>query len=381
MGVSYTQQSPKILTYDRTKNSTDALTSLRFFAAMMIVVFHLKGVAPFHIPGFLSTGVSFFFVLSGFILTYNYFGKEFSWKTFYRKRFARLYPVHLFTAVLALTLVPVGAVLNNPNFLGMIATNFTLTQAWVPVAGFPFSLNGVSWSISTEMFFYLVFPFALILLRRSMSMFFVLTMIGFIATPMLIEYLFDFQKPRFNEFYAGHLTMQFPGSRLWEFLFGVFIGRLFLELSPSKIVCQFLEIISIVGIVLVFIFYQTIKQAIPDEYRLIEIFLMESGFWPLFGMLIFSMGSGHTFIARLLHSKILVLLGQSSFALYMIHQIVIKASRDSIQVWGNDWIEAGLIVFCSVVLSILFFKGLEEPCRKLLMGKKPKQLPTGATQN
>ena len=53
----------------------DALTSLRFIAATMIVFYHMKGFALFGFsgPSFLAQGVSFFFVLSGFILAYVYY--------------------------------------------------------------------------------------------------------------------------------------------------------------------------------------------------------------------------------------------------------------------------------------------------------------------
>jgi peptidoglycan/LPS O-acetylase OafA/YrhL len=101
-------------------------------------------------PG--STGVSFFFVLSGFVLTWAAPPVVAPWR-FWRRRLARVYPLHLATAGVALVLgVPAGLV---------ALANLTLVHAWVPDEAYWQSLNTVSWTLSCEAFFYLVFPFVL----------------------------------------------------------------------------------------------------------------------------------------------------------------------------------------------------------------------------
>jgi peptidoglycan/LPS O-acetylase OafA/YrhL len=77
-----------------------ALTSLRFFAAFMIFMFHLQNydATPWlqAIGGSMRHGVSFFFVLSGFILTHVYSSREkLDPRMFFLSRFARLYPTVL----------------------------------------------------------------------------------------------------------------------------------------------------------------------------------------------------------------------------------------------------------------------------------------------
>ncbi len=137
-----------------------ALTSLRFFAAASIVYFHMqtfKVLPSVPNPDF-ALGVSFFFVLSGFILAYNYrdlargdLGR------FYIARFARLFPVHIVTFVFAaLFVLPWNLWTFGPSLI-TVPYNLTLTHAWLPLGGLVFSWNAVSWSISAELFFYLLF--------------------------------------------------------------------------------------------------------------------------------------------------------------------------------------------------------------------------------
>ncbi|MDB5431172.1 MAG: acyltransferase [Caulobacter sp.] len=146
------------------------LTSLRFFAAMWVVLFHywpdLAGVGPetgLVAKGYL--GVELFFVLSGFILCHVYLASaeegRFRYGAFLWNRLARVYPLHLFTlaGVIALGVAATLAGLSiNANILdwASLPANLTLTQAWglAPQAAF----NHPSWSISAEWFAYLSFP-------------------------------------------------------------------------------------------------------------------------------------------------------------------------------------------------------------------------------
>ena len=146
------------------------LTSLRFFAAMWVVLFHywphLAGAAErpaLVAKGYL--GVELFFVLSGFILCHVYLPSfeagRFRYGDFIWARLARIYPLHLATlagmGLMAAAAVAAGLAV-DPNVLSWAAlpANITMTQAWglAPVAGW----NHPSWSISAEWFAYLTFP-------------------------------------------------------------------------------------------------------------------------------------------------------------------------------------------------------------------------------
>jgi peptidoglycan/LPS O-acetylase OafA/YrhL len=144
------------------------LTSLRFFAAFWVVLYHYWPNLSATIPTVVEKGylgVELFFILSGFILCHVYLDaageKKFRYGPFLWARLARVYPLHIAT-LLGVGLLAVGATAAglgiDPNILSWasLPANLTLTQAWglAPVAGW----NHPSWSISAEWFAYLTFP-------------------------------------------------------------------------------------------------------------------------------------------------------------------------------------------------------------------------------
>jgi peptidoglycan/LPS O-acetylase OafA/YrhL len=153
----------------------DSLTGLRFVAALSVVLLHVTASRVNERPlvdlgafagrlaelGYL--GVTFFFALSGFVLTWSATGIRLSARAFYRRRFARVYPLHLVTAVIAGI---GGLVLGVAAGPGTWAAVLLLVQAWVPDAHWYFALNSVSWSLSCEAFFYALTPLVLIVAAR-----------------------------------------------------------------------------------------------------------------------------------------------------------------------------------------------------------------------
>lgn len=133
----------------------DQLTALRFFAALMIVIHHSADIFGIKAAGVnWGQGVSFFFVLSGFILAYVYprLDSKPEVLRFWRARVARIWPAYLFCFALGLLLV------RYPWGTTTALANLLMIQAWIPLSSFYFSYNAVSWSISTEALFYLAFP-------------------------------------------------------------------------------------------------------------------------------------------------------------------------------------------------------------------------------
>ena len=146
-----------------------SLTGLRFWAALLVVAYHLSReyrrlplVSPLVWYG--RDGVTFFFVLSGFVLAWSYAGARVPALTFYRRRLARIWPLHALTSGFALVVTAAaGAALP----LTAALWSLPLLQAWVPAL--VYGANPAAWSLSAEAWFYLLLPFLLPPLARRSS--------------------------------------------------------------------------------------------------------------------------------------------------------------------------------------------------------------------
>ena len=140
-----------------------ALSGLRFLAAAGIVVEHWQGFAAQDYLSFLHVGgfhvVSFFFLLSGFVLSHAYARMETEPQAgrFLFARIQRVFPVHLVCLALVIALVPRcrHLALTLP---GVLLVNLFLLQSWMPDCAFISAFNPPSWSISADLFCYLCFP-------------------------------------------------------------------------------------------------------------------------------------------------------------------------------------------------------------------------------
>jgi peptidoglycan/LPS O-acetylase OafA/YrhL len=115
----------------------------------MVVVHHCTlGPTPLPIVTPLAklgyVGVTFFFVLSGFVLAWSG-TPDLPARYFYGRRFARIYPTHGVTILAALLL---SAVVGLTTGVGPLVTSVWLTQAWVPISPYTEQLNNVSWSLA-----------------------------------------------------------------------------------------------------------------------------------------------------------------------------------------------------------------------------------------
>lgn len=158
-------------------NKIKTLTSLRFLFAIWVVFAH-TGLDPYYGSvasnseifinlsqhGYL--GVSFFFVLSGFILVISV-KNEFKIREFYVNRFSRIYPTYLLAMSISLY-IPYKYLVNKNYqisgididgkvvFFVLIFVSIFLLQSWIAISGHLW--NPPAWSLSAEFFFYLIFP-------------------------------------------------------------------------------------------------------------------------------------------------------------------------------------------------------------------------------
>ena len=191
------------------------------------------------IPFPLGQGVSFFFVLSGFILTYVYpsLSGGHRIRDFYVARIARIWPAHFVTFLLLLWLIPSGGWVWNGAWQ-IVAANLFLVHGWIPTACYYFFFNGPSWSIWTEAFFYLAFPFLIWRLDRSWWWKLLCTA-AFVAAVLCLTDLLKLpphDPKNYSQVTAHGLACINPLVRILEFVFGMAVASLCLRWRELKIV-------------------------------------------------------------------------------------------------------------------------------------------------
>jgi peptidoglycan/LPS O-acetylase OafA/YrhL len=223
---------------------------MRFVAAALVVVFHISQGDPFmlRVPlvlrniidgGFVWVG--FFFVLSGFILSYQYFDRvragRFDTRDFLLARFARIYPGHfvgfiVMAALFAVKSWDISYPAGGPVVMSAdVFATLSLAHAWIP--SFALTFNFPSWSISTEFFFYLCFPvLAVMAIKWPLRQFLLLAGAVFIVGVIgNVAYCtrdpFGWIGNDFAHDAGRNLIKFFPPVRLPEFVLGVAMGRLY----------------------------------------------------------------------------------------------------------------------------------------------------------
>ncbi|MFK4099074.1 acyltransferase family protein [Streptomyces sp. NPDC019531] len=225
----------------------DSLTGLRGLAAILVFCFHYTTFqmvfasggglefAPLTRPMWLTMSGNFavgsFFILSGFVLALTTRPGT-SMANFCAKRVGKLFPVYFVTSVLAIAaIVLIGMPISATN----IVLHLTLLQSWVPFQDIYHGVNPVTWSLSTEAFFYLLFPTALFLVHRlgTRALWWLLGAAVFLefALPLYVMHYFTVAALPGHETFmstgsrggdlAYWFTLPFPPYRFLEFLVGM----------------------------------------------------------------------------------------------------------------------------------------------------------------
>ncbi len=362
-----------------------SLTGLRFVAAAIVFVSHIQHLAFPEVRQLPLGGpaVSFFFVLSGFILTYVY-GQRLTQQTvprFWFTRWARLWPLHLvcFLIALAFLRTPPGSNPSGINSLSALVAQCLMLHSWLPIKHWFVSFNAVSWSISTELFFYLVFPCLLLGNRRHFVwklLFVFLVGFGCLAGATLLmdrELL-----PAWFDQLA--LVIAFPLVRLAEFATGM-AACLLMQHMQLPIATDFArnhrqywvdslwELIAVTLVILAwlgvnksgFTHHLQNSQHVGPLYA---TWVRVAGglFFYAFLMVVFASRRG--LLGRVLASRLGVWLGEISFAFYLIHQIVIVQLNFMAL---NDL----QFIFCSAAIALLaaaiLYQVVEIPSRNALL--------------
>ncbi len=369
-----------------------ALTSLRFFAAFHVVIFHFQAMQIFIGPAWFQklssigyVGVSFFFVLSGFILVYTYAGRPMILKNFWRARFARIYPAYAFSLLVtapfffyaALTMSIPFFVWAKAHLKLASALVLSLLQAWVPPAALTW--NAVAWSLSVEAFFYVLFPFLLlVIVRRSQQQLLLiaaaswLTSLVFSGSYVVLnpDHLSVVNADVLGAFWLNALKFN-PLARLPEFLLGMACGFLFLRSRrESKLALPL--VLSGIAALLVVVYFSAV---IP--YPILHTALLA----PAFAAIVYGFALRPNWGA-ILENRWIVLCGDASYSLYLLHSMIVGMYFHSTTGQLRYQSPMGILVFVLIAVSIsaLVYRFIEEPARRKLNPRRKPQLGSIETQ-
>jgi len=368
-----------------------ALTGLRAIAALWVLSLHFGEAATASWPsavrsvfssGFL--GVDLFFVLSGFILAWNYLREDgtlsVSRQEFWRARAARILPVYY-----------VALALSAPLFLQMqfrngltptsirsaivtAITSLTLTQSWV--VPFSYLWNNPGWSLSVEVFFYLSFPWLAIWMARWPVTNLLRRVAGLYIVTIAAAYLFVAFHPHPPTWKWEH-AIDFciwiswlgcnPLVHAHEFLMGMAACILLRQEQSGRRpewirgpVAVYVSALALTGLAM-------FRGPIPFMPALVGIH------GPLFALLIYGLAKQQGLPARILSTRAFVFLGEISYSLYLIHLsvwlIVEGFNREHGFLRQDSLLNVFVCLALSLAVATAVYKGIEEPYRKVLRNR------------
>ncbi|NIJ11212.1 peptidoglycan/LPS O-acetylase OafA/YrhL [Saccharomonospora amisosensis] len=342
------------------------LTGMRFLAALLVFVFHAATVFDYPdqqtaadvgwLTGKLAfLGVSFFFVLSGFVLSWSARAGDTAAR-FWRRRACKVYPNHLVTFLLAVALL---LALHKP--VTGWWQNLLLIHAWFPDQTIFNSANVVSWSLACEAVFYLLFPVLHRWFGRIPSSTLWWWASGLVVVVLCMPLLAQALVPATG----GDPTQ--PGSSLSQVWF--------LYIFPPVCLLQFM-----LGMIMASIVLSGRWIGLPLPLAAVLL----AGGYALALVVPYNFGVNATTIvpvalviaaaavadvrgrATLLRGRVAVWLGEVSFAFYLVHYLVLLHGRELTGLRGNGEVAVELAVLTgamalSLGLAWLLYAGVERP--------------------
>lgn len=291
----------------------ETLDSLRGICAIMVVCFHVRILLSFtEYTLFRNSSyfVEFFFVLSGFVMFHTYGKSQFTrpkLATYLKKRFFRLYPMHILTLGLIILIEFIklyagkkGIVFSTLAFSDATAPselvpNILLLQAWLPNTD-SYSFNIVSWSISIEFYMYIILGIFLFAGER-------IRIFSFLIIVLVTLYLIVIHSSLIKQEVLRGLSCFFGGCLCYTIY-----EKTSLEERPiSKLLFTFLEILSIILIII------ALTQTIGYKGVVIS-------FTFCFSVLVFAPGKGA--ISTIFKLSPFAYLGKLSYSIYILHFII-----------------------------------------------------------
>lgn len=368
------------------------LDLFRLFAALLVVLVHYEIIfGEFVIYGSLgTTALSWFFVLSGFIITYSYprLDTVSDFKRFYIHRFIRIYPVYFLAVSVSALFVAIGFNTLGDQFFTEVRRPFeisydlpdnkdnsfwvstalrhlTFTQSVSSIETLKLVFNGPLWSLVLEIYFYLAFPFLLFIIKpiKTMGKIVLALVSGYLLQFMLIQYFL----PDVESYDVMNLNVAVytnPAIRGLEFLFGMLLYKAFVLLPPITL-SQKLNWMPLLASIIVYVLVNVIgEEFIPYQYSMFFFAV------PIVTILVFTLARSHWYPSGNAN-KFCLWAGGVSYVLYCFHWPLMEM----IQLWNlfpqalDFPFHLSLLIVVLLAVSHAIYKWIETPVRKLLYRK------------
>jgi peptidoglycan/LPS O-acetylase OafA/YrhL len=349
----------------------NALTGLRSFAAVNIVFFHFSNpqwfgiMAPVVNAGYCS--VSFFILLSGFVLAYNYSSRAraglLDRNRFWKARFTRLYPVYLLSLLLSWRMVvPEYGAHTHPMFwTGMVLAPLLL-QGWVPsLATF---LNTPAWTMSAEAFYYFLFPWLARWKRPAQRWYYLvqLTAVWCLGLlPGLCYIVFNPDGIAHPDRFSWGPWLQAlkftPIPHMASFVFGILLAELDELVDRTGPLRLFLGLAGFAGIFCILEMGPRVPYAILHDGLLM----------PLFGCVVLGL-AGQNLLATALAWRPLVFVGEASYCLYLLHFNFWNLIHDThvLNYTGLSRLDPWISYVILILMALLALHLVEKPAQRVL---------------
>lgn len=368
-------------TRDTHASRLDALTTLRWFAAFGVFLFHMRNMVTFPewmmwLVTYGNYGVTFFFVLSGFVLTW-------SWRpatpvrAFYWRRFARIWPLHMVALLVA---IPVfyrpdlvsDAAWIKPLDWGVLLLSVLVIQGWWLDPVIKFSGNPAAWTLTVEALFYALHP-AIIRgfrgLRRNAALIALVVLIGLALGTRLMSVLLPAQ--------VGPVWSS-PIGYLPSFIAGMLVGWAMRAGWRLRMPISVASLLLLGGLFAA----HTVARSGPMGATL-------APFTPELVVLLCCVLIAAAATAeadgrvRILRWRPLVALGEWSFAFYLVHATIMYAAME---VFGRQLGSMRLTAMWSIIiltiaiaLSAALHLWVEKPVERRLRAWQDRRLQAPAT--
>ncbi len=349
----------------------NALTGLRCFAAINIVFFHFSNpnwfgwLAPVVNAGYAS--VSFFILLSGFVLAYNYAGRarsgELDRLRFWEARFTRLYPIYLLSLLLSWHMVRTeyGAHTHAMFWTGMVLSPLLL-QGWIPsIATF---LNTPAWTMSAEAFYYVLFPWLASWKRpeRVQPHLWKMAAVWFLGmVPGALYIVFNPDGIAHPDRWSWGPWLQVlkytPMPHLASFVFGVMLANLDEMIGRTSRLRLILGIFGFAATFGILELGARVPYAITHDGLLM----------PLFGCIILGL-AGNNRLAYTLGWRPLVFVGEASYCLYLLHFNLWNLIHDThvLDRLGLTRFDPWISYVALIALAVAALHLVEKPAQRVL---------------